>query len=294
MTAALLALGYGCTRSRPAKEGAAPTVVRTTEAVKIGSPDAIPAAARGMWVWSTKSRLDDPNGTAKLLDTCRIAGLNEVYLSVNNGVLDDPRLVTLMTALRAAGVRVEALMGDAVWYQPDKRAPMLALVEAVAAYDEKHEAARFAGVHLDIEPHQLPANRGDHSFLPALAETIKEATELATRKNLSASADLPRFALDEAGPELARTGARPFVMLYQLREKTPAWLVTQSGKVIDHSYAGVGNEVPGGVVVGLRVEDYPTDLESMLTALQGAHGDRSRYRGWAIHDEAKYRARPRP
>jgi hypothetical protein len=244
-----------------------------------------------MWVWSTKARLGDPSGTETLLRSCRRAGLNEVYLSVNNGALDDPRMPELVGALRGAGIRVEALMGDAVWYQAEHRAPMLALIEAVAAYDARNPGARIAGIHLDIEPHQLPDNRGKHGFLPALAETVAEATELARRHGLSTSVDLPRFALDEEGPRFARTGARPFIMLYQLREKTPAWLVRQSGSVLDHTYAGLGAELASRTVVGLRVEDYPADLETMLEALGDAHRSRPRYGGWAVHDEAKYRAR---
>lgn len=291
---AAAALAYGCTRARPAKESAPPPVAQTAETLRKSDPDEVPSAARGMWVWSTKNRLADPAGTMTLLDSCRRAGLNEVYLSVNNGVLDDPRMVELVTALRAAHIRVEALMGDAVWYQPEQRAPMVALIESVIAYDARNPGARIAGIHLDIEPHQLPDNRGRHAFLPALAETVAQATELAARHGLSTSVDLPRFALDEEGPRFARTGARPFVMLYQLREKTPAWLVKQSGSVVDHTYAGVDDALASRLVVGLRIEDYPVELETMLGALDGAHGSRARYGGWAVHDEAKYRARFRP
>lgn len=260
-------------------------------AVAVASPDDAPKAARGMWVWSTKNRLADPSATARLLETVRMGQLNELYLSVSDGVLGDARLPALMGALRDAGVRVEALMGKAVWYQRDERAPMFAVIEAVAAYDSKNEGARFAGIHLDIEPHQLPENRGDHSFLPALAEALAEASALASRHGLGSSADLPRFAFDEAGPSFARAVGRPFVMLYQLREKTPAWLVRQSSSVIDHTYTGAAPELASRIVIGLRVEDYPSDLETMAAALDHAHGDKPRYAGWAVHDEAKYRAR---
>lgn len=289
LTASVLAVS--CARVLPARDTAPAAPANLTEALNSSDSDAVPTTAHGMWVWSSRTRLADPVGTMTLMDTCRRAGLNEVYLSVNGGVLDDPRLAELVGALRSAGVRVEALMGDAVWYQPERRAPMVALIEAVAAYNRRHPGTRIAGIHLDIEPHQILENRGKHAFLPALAETVSEAAALARKHGMPTSVDLPRFALEEQGPAFARTGARPFVMLYQLRDRSPAWLVKQSGSVIDHTYTGTDAALESRLVVGLRIEDYPEDLETMLGALEVAHGARARYGGWAIHDEAKYRAR---
>lgn len=282
LTAAVLA--HGCTCARPAKESAERTVAQSVD-------PAIPAQTRGMWAWRTKARLDDPSGPAALAETCRRANLNELYLSVNEAILGDPRLPSLMGALESAGVRVEALMGEAEWYQHDRRAPMLALIDSVAAYGEKHTAARFRGIHLDIEPHQLPANKGNHGFLPALAETLGEAARAASKRSLTASADLPRFALDDEGPAFARSGVRIFVMLYELRDRSSERLVSTSGSVLGHTYAGVGGEVQSGAVIGLSVDDYPTDLEVMLAALDRSRPGGARYAGWAIHDEAKYRHR---
>ncbi|MDB4944037.1 MAG: hypothetical protein JWP97_3571, partial [Labilithrix sp.] len=263
-----------------------------------GAPSATPAAARaqvhGMWVWSTKTRLEDAHGLEALLASCRTVGVDEVYLSTNNGVLDDPRLPRFVGGLEAAGIRVEALFGDATWYRPAERAPMVAMIEAVAGYGRAHPEAAFAGIHLDIEPHQLPANRGKHDvFMPELIATLTEATALATRHGLTSAADLPRFAFDENGPAVARSVGRSFVMLYQLREKTPQWLTLQSGKVMKNTFAGLPPDVGGRLVVGVRVEDYPEDLEGMVQALDAAKGggESGRYGGWAIHDEAKYRAR---
>jgi hypothetical protein len=245
-----------------------------------------------MWVWSTKSRLGEPTGTETLLGSCRRAGLNEVYLSVGAGALDDPRLPALMGALHGAHLRVEALMGEAAWYRPGNRAAMFATIEAVAAYDRRNPGASFDGIHLDVEPHQLPENRNNHQFVPVLAEALAEASALAATHHLTSSADLPRFALDEAGPAFARAVERPFVMLYQLRDRSPAWLMKASGSVVDHTFQGLDARQAGRIVIGLRVEDYPTDLEAMVGALDLEQ--RARYGGWAIHDEAKYRARTHP
>jgi hypothetical protein len=283
MTAVLL--GHGCTCGPPAKES---VERRDAQSQPVGAP----LGARGMWVWKTRARLPDPAFKTSLLETCQKAKLNEIYLSVSTGVLEDPRLPELMTALRGQGVRVEALMGEAVWYKRDKRGAMHSMIEAVAAYNDAHRADPFAGVHLDIEPHQLAENRGGHTFLPDLAETLKEASDTARKRNLGLSADLPRFALEEQGPAFARAVARPFVMLYELRDRSSERLVSVSANVVERVYAGLGPEVSGVLVVGLSADDYPADLEAMLAALDAAHAKGARYGGWAIHDEAKYRARP--
>ena len=210
---------------------------------------------------------------------------------MNHGVLDDPRLPKLMEALRGRGVRIEALAGDATWGRTEQLPVVFALIDAITAYNAKH-ATRFAAVHLDIEPHQLTENRSDRAFVPELAAVLRRARERAADAGLSTSADLPRFALDEHGPLFADAVQRPFVMLYQLRERSPEWLVRQSDRVLENTYHGVDPALHGRLVVGLRMEDYPDTMDEMLSALDSAfHGQAVRFGGWAVHDEAKYRAR---
>ncbi|HSO40764.1 MAG TPA: hypothetical protein VLT33_49905 [Labilithrix sp.] len=255
--------------------------------------DAVGGGARGMWVWATGKRLADPNAASTLLETARALGLTELYLSVGGEVLDDARLPPLVSALARAGLRVEALMGEATWYRADQRPAMLARIDDVGAYNAQH-APGFAAVHLDVEPHQLPENRGDHGFLDELATSLAEASARASQRCMSTSADLPRFALEDAGPAFARAVQRPFVMLYQLRSDTPAELAAASAEALVHTYAGLTPEQRGRLVVSLRVEDYTTALPAMVSSLDDAYGDTARYGGWAIHDEAKYRALARP
>ena len=80
-------------------------------------------------------------------------------------------------------------------------------------------------------------------------------------------------------------------MLYQLRDASSEWLVAASANVVTHAYAGVEPALASRIVVALRVEDYDAELEVRLRALDQAHGEGPRYGGWAVHDEAKLRAR---
>jgi hypothetical protein len=284
LTVLALVSSSGCAREQAAQPS---PILKTTESKLV---EEVPGRARGMWVWSTKTRLNKADGVSSLLSTCALAKINELYLSVGSGVLDDPLLPGLMSQLAAAGIRVEALMGEADWYLPERRPEMGALIANVGVFNARG-GARFAAIHLDVEPHQLPANRADHAFLLPLAVTMREARTQAATLGMALSADLPRFAFEEQGPLFAKAVARPFVMLYELRDRRSPWLVQASRAVIDDGYRDAIPELRGKVVVGLRVEDYPSDLDSMFTALDGAHGTVERYGGWAIHDEAKYRAR---
>jgi len=284
--AAVLAMP-SCMCRRPAKEQ---TIAQTTDFIRTTD---VPAHARGMWVWGMKARLADSDGAASLLETCRAARLTEVYLAVSNDVLGDPKLPAFVSALDKAGVRVEALMGEAVWYRPTERAAMLASIDAVVAFNARN-ASKFKAIHFDIEPHQLPENKGNHAFLPALAETLREARARAASHGMSTSADLPRFAFDEQGRLFGSAVDRPFLMLYELPDRRSPRVVALSRNVIDGAYAGLAPEVRGRIVVGLRIEDFPDDIDAMTKALDAAHGGADGYGGWAVHDEAKYRARFSP
>ena len=249
----------------------------------------IPTDARGIWVWGTEKRLQDPRAAEIILETCRHDRLNEVYISVHNGVLKNPKMAELVKTLYDAGIRVEALMGDKAWYQPEHRHEMTSLIEDVIEFNAAH-GGHIAAIHLDIEPHQFPENRGQHAWLPQLAETIQLARAQASSAGMSTSADLPRFAFDEQGPMFARAAQRPFVMLYQLRERSADWLSLQSAAVLEDTYIGAQPELRGRLVVSLRVEDYGRDTAPMAYTMDRAHGGNGRYGGFAIHDEARLRA----
>lgn len=290
------AMVAGCSGGRQQEtSGASSVTVAAADATTVSSPtggtnEALPPA-RGMWVWKTAPRLAAADGISSLLESCREAGVNEAYLSIGS-VVEHPRLPEMVTALNEAGIRVEALTGDAAWYLPERRASMLSALESVAAYNARVPAkARFAAVHLDIEPHQLPQNKGNHGFLPALAETLDAARQRASARGLDTSADLPRFALEENGAAFARAVPRIFVMLYELRDRSPTALADASGRVLDTTYLGLPASTKGRMVIGVSVDDYNLELESILGAVETAQPGRPRYAGWAIHDEARYRAR---
>ena len=259
-----------------------------TPVTPVPAVPAPPVYAHGMWIWRTQFHLEHGDGAA-LLTTCRTAGVLELYLAVESRFLADARLPPLVATLRRGGIRVDALIGDATWYQPEKRQNMFATIDEIAAYGKRvtDPMSRFVGVHFDIEPHQLPQNKGVRTYLPALADTLRAGRDRAGAFGLDAAADLPRFVIEDA-PQLhhafANAVPRLFLMLYELRDKSAPALVQTAASVVESEYR---NEGAGAMVVGVSVDDY-ADVAANLRALDAAKPGGSHYGGWAIHDEARY------
>src|SRR5262249_28105712 len=98
---------------------------------------------------------------------------------------------------------------------------LLERIAQIGLFNGAHPEARFAAIHLDIEPHQLPQNKGadNLSYLPELTETLAAARMAATHAGLDIVADLPRKVLRAQlsdGMALVRACPRLVFMLYDL------------------------------------------------------------------------------
>lgn len=79
-------LTQGCYAEMSTDDGAA--AANVSDSLREDPRDAeIPTDARGIWVWGTTKRLEDPRAAEIILETCRESRLNEVYLSVGNGAM---------------------------------------------------------------------------------------------------------------------------------------------------------------------------------------------------------------
>jgi hypothetical protein len=288
LLAGLVTIAAACTAGRrDAAPPVSPTAARATE-------------THGIWVWKIGALLDAPGGVAGLVAACQRAGVNEAYLSVPSAVLSDARFPALVDALAGAGVRVEALMGDAVWYQPEHLPELLARIDAVAAYDAAHRGRAFTAIHLDVEPHQLAENHGVRGYMPAFVAMVQAARARAASSGLALSVDVPRMALTRDADDrraLVASGARLFLMLYELRSRSYADaeasedLARATADVIRVAYEGDA-DASARMVVGLSAEDYGARLPKMLRAVDDANQASPRYAGWAIHDYQSYAGTP--
>lgn len=290
--AVLLAQGEDLTRtSAPRERGGLPTAANQTSPpeaapvhpASLSRPEAPPT--RGLWVWQTQHILQDQDGPAALRAFVGQHRLTEVYLSTSRAVLAHPRLEALLSALHQDGIRVEALLGEPTWYLEERRAEPLRRIAELVRWNQQHPTARFDGIHLDIEPHQLPDNKGPDNlaFLPGLIATLQEAQRAAQAAGLTLAADLPRKILraePTQGAALASACQRLFLMLYEMPRAADI-----------AAAARLALRWGAGVVIGLRPRDHEGRLDELLVALQTSLAQERGYLGWALHDYDAYRKR---
>jgi hypothetical protein len=187
-------------------------------------------------------------------------------------------------------------------YQPGKpREKLLGEVRAVLEFNQKHPQDRFDGVHLDIEPQQLPQNKGEGNlqFLPALVETYRAVRTLAEQDQMTVNADIPNKVLKGDPRErtmLLSALPRLTLMLYELSgsagEDTPAEKTAKLGQAaqryLDMAYQGVGNPNAANkslakMSIALRTPDYGASLPAMFKFLDDTLRANPYYLGWAWH-----------
>jgi len=164
------------------------------------SPPTPPAFSKAVWVWNTDRVLASADERASLLSFLRGEGIDLVYLALpyepgaDSCAVEDARMTPLLSALREAGIRTQALFGDRTHILPENHAFVLETVRNVIEYNNRAPAAgRFAGIHLDIEPYLLRGfnGRSRAEFLSNFVLILSRAADLAHSGGLEIGADIP-------------------------------------------------------------------------------------------------------
>jgi hypothetical protein len=252
----------------------------------------------GLWVWKTDAVLAKAGSGEALRDFCRSNRINEVYLSMTSkaGLVEDPKVRELLAVLHGAKIRVEALYGSADGDLPAPREKLLEQVRGIVKYNAAHPTNRFDGIHLDIEPHQRPENKGEGNlkFLPGLTATFRAVREIAGPAGMTVNADIANKVLKgsvEERRELLLSVDRVTLMLYELSSPTDGKTIAQqltklrgaSERYLGLAYAGITEAKAAGMVIALRTADYTVHLPAMLQAMDDSYGANPRYLGWARH-----------
>lgn len=255
-------------------------------------------AVRGLWVWKTSTVLAEPGADEALKKFCIEKGVNEVYVSIpNKGGASDAELSSMILLLHKSNVRVEALFGSTDADLPgEPREQMLNNVRAIVQFNQKNPKSKFDGIHLDIEPHQRPENKGEGNlqFLPNLVETFRAVRAIAEPAKLTLNVDIPNKILKGDASQrrlLATSVPRMTLMLYELNSpddgKTTAQKVERlretSEKYLKMAYEGLDDPKLARMVIALRVVDYGELMPDMFKSLEEAHRQNPRYLGWAWH-----------
>jgi hypothetical protein len=256
------------------------------------------ARVHGLWAWKAPMLLAAAQGSERLRDFCRAAGVSEVYLAVfSRGELADATsLSAVIEVLHHSDVRVEALLSSTDADEPGKhRDKLLNELRTIVQFNHNHPRTRFDGIHLDIEPQQRAENKGPGNlrFLPDLLATYRAARALAEPAGLTVNADIQNKLLKGSVAErrqLLQSLPRLTLMLYELgdgggdsAEQKAATLRSASRRFLDMAYEGLPDSGLATLVIGLRTPDYGELLPQMLKTLDEANAGNPHYRGWARH-----------
>lgn len=233
----------------------------------------------GLWVWKTPAILESPGGAEALQDFCRTQNINEVYWSFSGAFPGDERVANLIALLHPSGIRVEALLSAT-------GEKLLDETRAVVRFNQTHPKERFDGIHLDVEPQQLPENKGASNlrFLPALVATYREVRDLAA-SGMTVNADIAiKFLKGDLHQRRMLLSALPrlTLMLYELNSPSEK-LPQASERILDLAYQGLSGADLAQIAIGLRSPDYGESLPAMLRSLDTTLVGNPHYLGWAWH-----------
>jgi hypothetical protein len=259
----------------------------------------VPGLIHGLWVWKSPNVLGAPQGAEKLRDFCKAQGVNEVYVSWSaaSAQAEEHDFQQAIDLLHRAGVRVEALLSSTEADEPGRhRETLLDHVRAVIAFNQKHPATRFDGVHLDIEPQQRPENKGPGNlrFLPGLVDAFRDVRTLAEPAGMKVNADIQNKLLKGDSTQrkmLLSSLPRLTLMMYELSSpsdgQTPQQKADKAGKesqkYLAMAFDGLSGRDLARVAIALRTPDYGDLLPQMFKALDDANRDSPHYLGWARH-----------
>lgn len=138
-----------------------------------------------MWAYETADLLGSAKSRDELLEFSKSRGITDLFLQTSftraakEGpfeIADASRMQLLIRAAHAGGLRIHALMGDPVHTLRENHVRVLGRAEALVAFNENTDpSARFAGLHLDIEPHALPEwkNASDREKCDLLTQFVE-------------------------------------------------------------------------------------------------------------------------
>lgn len=164
------------------------------------TPVSLPKKA--FYLWSGDELLT-ADKTRYLFETAAKEGTDRILLSFSRrgiALLDDPagsaRLKESIIIAKNTGIAVELLLGDPSWILPAHRKGLVDLVDRLGHFN-------FSGIHLDLEPDQLPgAKDRRRELLVSLIDTVR-AVKKASLLPVSLSMH-PRYLEGELGPVAAQ------------------------------------------------------------------------------------------
>ncbi len=148
---------------------------------------------KALWVYETAELLGSATARAELLAFCRARHITDLFLQVHfesstkggpQQLRDAEKLHTFLGEATRSGLRAHALFGEPEQTLTKNHERVLTKVDAFIGFNEgaAEKSERFAGLHLDVEPHGLAAwKKADEAekcqLLTQLVELNAKVTE---------------------------------------------------------------------------------------------------------------------
>lgn len=199
-----LPLLSACGKKKPSQEDSPSKDVSASPVEQYGPADPSRISFRkdgdggsiGVWWWNN-GFAKDAEARKKYLSFLARNQVTEIYLCV--GDMTDGEIAVFLREAAALGMRVAWLAGDSSWILPEGTGGEKFLREEFLAYQSRvPEELRFYGLHMDVEPHQLPTFWEEKDRLLSLYAAYVERTSFAVRDaGYEIEWDIP-FWLDDA------------------------------------------------------------------------------------------------
>ncbi|KAF2869238.1 hypothetical protein BDV95DRAFT_621085 [Massariosphaeria phaeospora] len=169
-------------------------------------PASTSTPSHALWLWKSAEIIQDPAHLTKFLSVVANPdnAITRVHAHIDRNVAN-AEWGSFIEECGARGVAVEALMGDKQWVLGSTTAPqgptLQRQLDWIEQYQTKASArAKFAGIHMDVEPWGLPGwevkENAAHvqSLVGSLVAIADKVAHVANRLSITAAADLPFFA----------------------------------------------------------------------------------------------------
>lgn len=146
----------------------------------------------GVWWWDCRTGIGEDKYKPRL-DFLQNNHVTEIYLWVNPSQMSNDNLANFVREAGARGMRVAWLSGDASWIREDNTGFETFFSQFKAYQDQAADDAKFYGIHLDVEPHQLGISDENWQLY---ANLVLRATAAAHEYGTVIEWDIP-FWLDD-------------------------------------------------------------------------------------------------
>jgi hypothetical protein len=267
---------------------------------------------RATWIWKTGDIISDEGQTDQFVAFAQRNRINRVHVHINPD-LPHQDLAAFIGKCNSStipgGIVVEALMGDAGWIQNPHHQSVTTRLRWVEEYQRVYAHLPIRGLHLDIEPWQLPtwhgADQPEHIRQWVGCLQGFKSWAAAQQPPLPVAADLPFWLHTLQYP--GTTDRLDVVMMtvldgatFMTYRNTPQVLMDVAGAALEAGWR-CRRRREG---IYLAVECVPSEegrhisyhgmgkqrLEADLGCLEGGHGLRMRkdhelwFGGLAVHD----------